>query len=92
MTREVLLHPSVVDTLEDLPAASRERIEDALARLGEDPFTARSGADVRKLTGTQGREDLWRLRVGDWRAVYAVEGDEVLVTDLFRRGEGYDLR
>jgi len=41
------------------------------------------------LKGTKGREDLYRLRIGDYRAVYAVEGDAVLVTEIFLRGKGY---
>jgi hypothetical protein len=32
-----------------------------------------------------------RLRAGRHRAVYAVVGNEVLVTDLFERGAGYDV-
>lgn len=89
--REVLLHPEVVQALEELGDDERARIEDALGALAGDPFTPRSGADIKKLRGTGGRQDLYRFRIGDWRAVYAVEGDEVRGPALFRRGEGYDI-
>jgi len=29
-------------------------------------------------------------RIGVRRAVYAVEGNDILVTDLFERGRGYE--
>ena len=58
---------------------------------GADPFTPRLGADIERLRGTNGRQDLFRLRVGKFRAVYAVVKREVLVTDLFERGAGYEV-
>ncbi len=91
MTREVLLHPSALKTFRALPEQERSRVREALRRAVEDPFRKRSGADIRKLKGTHGRQDLYRVRVGELRIVYAVEDDVVLVSDLFRRGEGYDV-
>lgn len=91
MTREAFLHPSALKTFRALPEQERTRVREALARVAEDPFRRRSGADIRKLKGTHGRQDLYRVRVGELRVVYAVEDDAVLVTDLLRRGEGYDV-
>lgn len=89
MTFQVLLHPAVRKTLSSVPDDDRQRIKTALGRLAEDPVTTRSGVDIKRLTGTRGRGDLFRLRIGTYRAVYAVDGNEVLVTDLFRRGRDY---
>lgn len=91
MAFEVLLHPDAQKALSKYGSKQRQRIKAALRSLADDPFTARSGADIRKLKGTKGRQDLYRLRVGRYRAVYAVEGHEVLVTKIFERGEGYDI-
>lgn len=91
MALEVLLHPSALKAFQALLEQERARVREALARVAEDPFRKRSGADIRKLKGTHGRQDLYRVRVGELRVVYAVEDDAVLVTDLFRRGEGYDV-
>jgi mRNA-degrading endonuclease RelE of RelBE toxin-antitoxin system len=44
-----------------------------------------------RLRGTSGRQDLFRLRIGKFRAVYAVAKKEVLATDLFERGAGYEV-
>lgn len=91
MPFRVLLHPKATKALGALPSADRKRVKAALKRLADDPVAPRSGADIKRLAGTRGREDLFRLRVGAYRAVYAVRGDEVLVTDLFARGRGYEV-
>jgi mRNA interferase RelE/StbE len=86
---DVKLHRGVVRSLERLEPKLRERIKSALRKLGEDPYGARSGVDAVRLVGTKGRQDLYRLRVGDHRAIYAIEGKVVHVTDLFHRGKDY---
>jgi mRNA-degrading endonuclease RelE of RelBE toxin-antitoxin system len=60
------------------PAAAR-RIRDAAERFAE---TERG--DIRKL---KGRADLWRLRVGEWRAIFATDAPStmtVLTAELRR--------
>ncbi|MGQ0536320.1 MAG: type II toxin-antitoxin system RelE family toxin [Methanobacteriota archaeon] len=91
MAFRVKLHPKALKALRDLPAADANRVKVALRRLADDPRTARPGADIKRLKGTHGRQDLYRIRIGGYRAVYAVEPAEVLVTDLFARGAGYDV-
>jgi mRNA interferase RelE/StbE len=91
VVRHVLAHPKALRTLKRLGAGDEKRIRSVLARLAEDPYTARPGADIKKLKGTKGRPSLFRVRIGEFRAVYAVDGDVVLVTDIFRRGQGYDV-
>ncbi|MGD0550826.1 MAG: type II toxin-antitoxin system RelE/ParE family toxin [Candidatus Bathyarchaeia archaeon] len=41
------------------------------------------------MRGTKGREDLFRLRIGDYRVIYAVVAGIVYITDIFHRGKGY---
>ncbi|MFI5450011.1 MAG: type II toxin-antitoxin system RelE/ParE family toxin [Candidatus Bathyarchaeia archaeon] len=90
MLYEVKLHRSVVKSLESIEPKFRERIKSALRRLGENPYEPRSGVDLARLAGTKGRQDLYRLRIGDYRAIYAIEGKVIYVTDLFHRGKGYN--
>ena len=89
MHYQVQFHRVVAKTLSRLNAKERSRIVRALHVLETDPYEPRTGADIIRLKGTKGREDLFRLRVGDYRAVYAIQGRTVYVTDLFRRGRGY---
>ena len=90
MPYEVKLHREVVKTLSKMKTDIRSRIIRGLHVLQDDPFHARTIVDILRLTGTRGREDLFRLRIGDYRAIYAVQDEVVYVTDLFHRGKGYD--
>lgn len=69
------------------PKEDQRRMRAALEKLRADPRTARAGADIRALVGTDPPK--WRLRVGAWRVVYAIEGRRVRVVEAFRRGRGY---
>lgn len=89
MSYEVELHRHVVKSLSNLNPDLRSRILRGLRVLRTDPFQSRPGADIARLRGTRGRDDLFRLRIGDYRAIYAVEGNVVYVTDFFHRGKGY---
>jgi len=89
MSYEVRLHPSAVKFLGALDECMKNRILAALRQLEQDPSRSRSKADIKKLKGTKGRQDLFRLRVGDHRVIYAVDGKVVWVTEIFSRGRGY---
>ena len=82
---EVRVHPQVKRYLDD--SGEKERLKEGLRKLGEDPFTSRSGADIKRLKGKS--HDLYRLRVGDHRFERFVEGGVVWVQRAFRRGKGY---
>lgn len=88
MARRVLLGRMAEKNLRTLPKRERARIKQALLLLEEDPFTSRAGADIRRLKGT---ERLYRIRIGPWRAIYGVDGNGVIITDLFRKKRGYDV-
>ncbi len=70
-----------------LPTDIRGRVKSALKELENDPLRSRPGADIRLLKDTKPPKH--RLRVGEYRIVYLVEGDVVRVIELFRRGRGY---
>lgn len=89
MLYEVKIHRSVAKSLERTEPKLRERIKSALRSLAEDPYESRPGVDIARLVGTKGRGDFYRLRVGEYRAIYGIEGKIVYVTDLFHRGKGY---
>ncbi|HEY8394945.1 MAG TPA: type II toxin-antitoxin system RelE/ParE family toxin [Thermaerobacter sp.] len=74
-------------TLRRLDRSTRLRLRDAIDRLAEGPHPA-PGRDVRPL---QGHPGLYRLRVGDWRVLFAVEEAEqaLLVLAIRPRGQAY---
>lgn len=67
------------------PASVQDRLEAAIKELSHDPRPPRSS---RKLAGA---EDEWRLRVGDYRTIYAVDDEEreVIVLEVFHRQRDY---
>ena len=69
--------------LAKLPKDLRQRLDKAIDRLETDPHPPGS----ERLTGY----DLYRLRVGDWRIIYRLEDDRliVLVVEIGPRGGVY---
>ncbi|MBU4190043.1 MAG: type II toxin-antitoxin system RelE/ParE family toxin [Candidatus Thermoplasmatota archaeon] len=65
----------------------QRRIKSALKKLEENPFQPCPGADIIALTGTTPQKH--RLRIGDYRIIYLIEGENVKVIEVFRRGRGY---
>lgn len=91
MKYEVRLHPDAVKFLKSLDSKTIERIKAAIKNIADDPYKSRSKADIVKLKGTKGRDDLYRLRVGNYRVIYAVESSSsiIWVTEIIERGKGY---
>lgn len=85
VTPLVLLSDSADRAYSRLPVKVRQRVHAALRELA-----ATNRGDVKRLKGTRGREDLYRLRVGDYRVVFARSGTEIRVTRILHRHEGYD--
>jgi mRNA interferase RelE/StbE len=72
MAYSVQLKESASEFLNELPAALRLRIFRKIEALGENPYPPGN----RKL---KGEERAYRIRVGDYRVVYEVYEDLVLV-------------
>lgn len=71
----------------DKPLLSR--IDDAIRGLASDPRPS----GCKKLVGKQ-FENLYRIRVGNWRILYAIEDDRliILILDVVRRDQAYRAR
>ena len=76
--------PSARKQFEKLPAQVRRRLAPEIDSLAKEPRPA----DVKHLAGP---DDLWRIRVGAYRIVYAIEDDRlvVLVVKLGHRRDVY---
>ncbi|MGE4428231.1 MAG: type II toxin-antitoxin system RelE/ParE family toxin [Solirubrobacteraceae bacterium] len=72
---EVAYDPKAVKELKKLDRPVARRIALAIEELRTDPRPASSRALV-------GHPDLWRLRVGEYRVVYAVRDAELVVLAL----------
>lgn len=74
--------PSAARALAKLDRAVQRRIASRVDRLAVDPR-----ADAVKLRGA---DDVWRIRVGDYRVLYAIE-DERLVVLVIKLGHRRDV-
>ena len=83
MRYKVLLHPKAADFLKKTDAKLRERIKGMLRDLEESP--ERRGVRL-------SHSPFYRLRIGDYRAIYTINSEERKVIVLFigHREEIYD--
>ena len=77
--RRVVLAPAAQRQLRRLPPGDAARLRGPILALGLEP----KPPGAAKLAGT----DFWRLRVGDLRIVYALDGSSVIVLKVARRSE-----
>ena len=84
MPYEIALSAAAQKNLDRLQNKIRTRIADALEDLRDEPRPRSS----RKLAGS---ERLWRIRVGNYRVIYTIEGDEliILVVRVAHRKDAY---
>ncbi len=86
MRYSVFIHPDVEAYLDSLSQSERKRCYISLKMLVDEPYKNRSGCDIKKMSG---KKRYYRLRVGDNRFLYVINGNEVLVEEAFKRGRGY---
>jgi mRNA interferase RelE/StbE len=81
----ILFTKSADKALLKMPRDVARRIRERLDHLAEDPYAHHP--NVARLQSRPG----YRLRVGDWRVIYEVEGKElvILVLRIGPRGEVY---
>ena len=70
--------------LSKLPKAMAKKAEKVIDSLAEEPRPV----GVKKLKGMD--EDLFRIRLGDYRIIYSVE-DEIKIVDIRRVGHRKDI-
>ena len=75
---QVIFHKQFGKAIAKIPAADAKRIVQSAKRL-EKPWE--SNLDIAKLKGREG----YRLRVGNYRIFFSVEGDKVKITNLVRK-------
>ena len=82
----LLLGPAAVKSLGRMQRKMAESIMGRLEAVAARPFGQH--ANAKRLVGVN---DGFRLRVGDWRALYRIdrETDTVFVEDVVTRGEAY---
>jgi mRNA interferase RelE/StbE len=75
MRYEIIIKPAAEKSLDRIPKPNRSRIADALEKLRNNPRPP----GVLKMSGA---ENLWRIRIGDYRVVYEIHDDRLIVLVL----------
>ena len=81
----VIIKKQADKKLKKLPVKERTRLAEKIYCLGIDPNS--NNLDTKELDGS----DYWRLRVGDWRIIYAKE-DKLKIISIEKikpRGDAY---
>lgn len=82
----LLMTSSAEKEFRALPRDVQGRFAKAFERLVEDPRRRRPGCDIRLLSGVA---NAWRLRVGQYRGIYAIEAGDVVFTRFGHRRSIY---
>ena len=80
----ITFKPSAHKELLQVPKSAVKKIVIAIDRLVENPRPM----GVKKLKGT--KEDLYRIRVGDYRVIYTVD-DVIRIVNIRRIGDRKDI-
>jgi mRNA interferase RelE/StbE len=81
---QILLERAAEKAMRRLPKDVLRRLDRAILALADDPRPP----GCKKLAGY---ENLYRIRVGDWRISYAIEDDKliVIIVEVAPRGRAY---
>ena len=83
---EIEFASSAEKAFRKLPQAVRRRFSAASEHLQQNPWRRRPGCDVRLLSGAA---NAWRLRVGDYRGIHAIEEPKIVFTRFGHRKDTY---
>lgn len=85
MNYRVCLHKHAVNFFGVQDAETKNRLKEGLGKLKSNPLES----DVKKFKSTKGKQDLYRLRIGDYQAIFSIEDDIVYVLEIIPREYGY---
>jgi mRNA interferase RelE/StbE len=80
----LIIPTAVLKQMKAMPKADQARIIDALEQVAEN-LTER----MPFVTEMVGEPGVWRLRKGDWRATFLIDGADVVVIRVGNRREVY---
>ncbi len=75
MNYRLLLHKSVTKFLAKCPTKQQQEIKEKLECLKQNPYN-HSQLDIKIM---QGYKDLYRLRIGQYRLIYQIKDDELIL-------------
>jgi mRNA interferase RelE/StbE len=80
----LIIPTTILKQMKAMPKADQVRIIEALEQVAADLTTR-----MPFVTEMVGEPGVWRLRKGDWRATFVIDGADVVVTRVGNRREIY---
>lgn len=78
------------DIYKSVSPAVRRNLDAAIERLQDDPYPRQNpGAGQDVVIQLQSESNRWRIRVGNYRMVYRIEGADVTIVRVAHRSEVY---
>jgi mRNA-degrading endonuclease RelE of RelBE toxin-antitoxin system len=87
MPYTVLVSKTFLQKFQQLPTKLQNHLRNALQELRKNPYTLRPKCDIKELRDTCPKKH--RLRVGEYRVIYAIDNKNVKIIDLIKREVGY---
>ena len=84
MKYQVIFKKSAAKEIKKLSKPTKTRVIQVIDNLAEEPRPA----EVKKLKGLS--QDLWRIRVGDYRIIYTIK-DQIRVVNIRKVGHRRDI-
>lgn len=83
----VYVNPDTFKVIKALPGNIRQRVRQAIRDLAENPHPSGS----KQLTVSTTEQEIWRLRLDNWRIIYAIrERDRTIGVIAVRKRPPYD--
>lgn len=84
---KIIPHKRVIKFINKRTAKDKKRIREKFTALQQNPYPNNASTDIKKLKGQNG----FRLRVGDYRFLYDVQENELIIymEDADNRGDIY---
>ena len=87
MSYKVLVSKTFQQRFHKLEKSFQNKIKTSLKELQIDPYNSRPKCDIKPLIDTKPRKH--RLRVGEYRIIYLIEQEKIMIIDLIKREIGY---
>lgn len=87
MSYKIRLHPKAANFLSKRNQATKEKLKFKIKVLENHPKIKRSGADIKRIRDAN--PEAYRLRIGNYRVIYAIEEGTVWITEIMHRQKGY---
>jgi mRNA interferase RelE/StbE len=71
----IYVNPDTFNTVKELPGNIRQRVRQAIQDLAENPRPSKS----KQLTVNIIEREVWRLRIDNWRIIYAIRDTEYTI-------------